>query len=429
MKIYNLFLRRVRITTTALVVSLTLLPAISSAASFGPELSLAEAEAIAVQGDAMLSGLNAKAEALDEASVADGQLPDPKARFTLFNFPTDTFDRKQEGITQLRFGFSQTVPRGDTLALRSKRTQARASAERLKTDDFTNKLQREVRTSWLETYYWINAEKVVLDNIDLFKQLVDITESQFAAGRRNQQDVIRAELESGLLEDRLTHIQQQQEQARSNLYRWIGSEALRELTKDLPALEELPPLLQIRNGLALHPALRMQDANIRTSQHSVSIAREAYKPAWTFNLDYGVRSGDNPDGTKRADFLAAGVSLDVPLFTDKRQDRRLAAAQRLESAAKYNFDDKLRDMETKLELNYSKWLRLGERLRRYQEKLIDQASENSVASLSAYQNDTSDFPTLMRAKITELNTKLKSLRLEIDYAKAQANLLYLVGEK
>ena len=392
-------------------------------------LSLQEAELLALQGDPMLGNINATAQALDEKAIADGQLPDPKAKFSLFNFPADTFERDQEPVTQLRFGLQQAIPRGDTLELKSKRTRVQAGGARAKIANETRKLRRDVRANWLETFYWARAEKLVTANKRLFREMVDITESQYAAGRRNQQDVLRAELEFGLLEDRLINIQQKQETSRARLAEWIGRESQRDLSDEFPFLPEPPNLLAIESSLPQHPALRMQQANIDMNKQNVSIAREAYKPAWSLGLDYGVRDGQNPNGTDRADLVAATVMFDLPIFTNKRQDRRLAAAQHREAAAKLQRDDKLSAMQSMLERDFVSWQRLSQRLNRYQKTLLGQATANSEASLSAYQNDATDFPTLMRAKITELNTHLKALRIHVDAAKAQARLLYLAGEK
>jgi len=40
-----------------------------------------------------------------------------------------------------------------------------------------------------------------------------------------------------------------------------------------------------------------------------------------------------------------------------------------------------------------------------------------------------EFTTLMRARITDLDVRLEDLRIRVDRAKIQANLLYLAGEK
>jgi outer membrane protein TolC len=392
-------------------------------------LTLKEAERQALLNDPMLASSDALAEALEEAAVADGQLPDPQMKVSLFNYPTDTFEFSQEPITQFRFGVQQHFPRGDTLAYKSRQTLSMAQGARANSADANLKIIRDVRKNWLERYYWLQTERIVSTNRKLFNQLVDVTQSQYASGRRNQQDVLRAELELGLLDDRLSQIRQQQRVAEAALGKWIGGDALRPLPAELPELQAVPALAQIEARLANHPTIQSAMANVEANQNSVRIAREAYKPAWTFGVDYGVRDGENAVGVDRPDFLTATLQFDVPLFTSKRQDKRLTAAQKRNSAALSQRDDKYREMQQMLNDNYARWQSLAERIQRYDDSLIFQARESSKATYNAYQSDATDFATLMRANITELNTRLQALRLRVDRAKVQAQLLYLAGEK
>ncbi len=87
-------------------------------------LSLADAERIALGADPGVARFRALADGLRERAVADAQLPDPKLKLGLMNFPTDTFDRTQEPMTQVQVGAVQAFPRGDSLALSGQRTRA-----------------------------------------------------------------------------------------------------------------------------------------------------------------------------------------------------------------------------------------------------------------------------------------------------------------
>lgn len=60
--------------------------------------------------------------------------------------------------------------------------------------------------------------------------------------------------------------------------------------------------------------------------------------------------------------------------------------------------------------------------------LIPKAIENTKAALYSYQSGRGAFTALMRAQIIELETQLRALRLDVDYKKTQAQLLYFVGE-
>jgi len=64
----------------------------------------------------------------------------------------------------------------------------------------------------------------------------------------------------------------------------------------------------------------------------------------------------------------------------------------------------------------------------YKNSLLTSARNNTATALTAYQSGVSEFNTLMRAEITELDVRLEDLRVRIDRAIAQARLLYITGE-
>lgn len=178
-----------------------------------------------------------------------------------------------------------------------------------------------------------------------------------------------------------------------------------------------------------HPVIRLETAKLEAENRAVQIAREQYKPGWSAGLEYRKRFGDDPDGSDRADMMAAMVSLDLPLFPKNRQDRRLSASLQQAEAIHLSREDRLRELRRMLESDYANWQRLGERVTLYESQLQQVAAANAQASLKAYQSGISEFTTLMRARITDLDVRLESLRIRVDRAKAQANLLYLAGDK
>lgn len=411
----------------ALICILMALLSIAKASSL-PTLSLEEAQQLAVKDEPGLRRLQASAEALAQRAIADAQLPDPKLNLGLLNFPTDTFDRAQEPMTQLQIGLQQAFPAGDSLGLKARRSEELASAQREMATDQHLKILREVRLSWLELYYWLGAERIVGQNRGMFTQLVEVTQQQYAVGRHNQQDVIRAQLELGLLDDKLEQIRIQQAQSRADLARWIGEDQIRRpLPEQFPQLPQPLDQDELESALSQHPLIRSDLAKVQAGQESVALAREAYKPGWALGINYGFRDGENLDGSERADFLSAMVTVDLPIFRDKRQDRTLAASQYELDAMRLARDERLRDLRQKLDSHYAQWRRLGDRAALYADTLQLQAQENARATLLAYQNDSADFAALTRARITELNTRLQSLRIRVDRAKMQSNLLYLSG--
>ena len=395
----------------------------------GEALTLAEAERLALREDPVVAASRARARAMEESAVADGQRPDPKLRTGLYNLPLDDLSLSSQPTTQWRIGVQQAFPRGESLKYREGRTRERAAAEEERARVAERTARRAVQENYLELFYQLEAERIVRENRGLFAALVDITQAHYGAGRSNQQDVLRAELELSQLDDRLNRIQNAADVSRAELSRWIGEAAWRPLSGGLPALPALPPEARLAAGLERHPEILRQSALIGAHRQAVGLAREQYRPGWSLGVEYRKRFGDNPDGSDRTDMAAVMLTVDLPLFTDKRQDRRLAASQQQEAAAELDREDRYRRLRRLLAREYANWRRLGERERRYTEALVKAAKENAEASLNAYQSGTTEFTTLMRARITELDVRLQALRVRVDRAKAQARLLYLSVEE
>ena len=112
-----------------------------------PIQTLEEAERLALSDDPAVQRLQARARALAENAVADGQLPDPKLKLGAVNFPTDTFNRSDTPMTQLQVGLRQAFPRGRSLTYRSRRTEAKGRAEQAMAEDKSLVVLREVRRS------------------------------------------------------------------------------------------------------------------------------------------------------------------------------------------------------------------------------------------------------------------------------------------
>jgi outer membrane protein TolC len=406
-----------------LLPGLVLLPGSARAA-----LELDGAIRIALDNDPASAASRASARAYSESAVAEGQLPDPMLKTALVNVPVDDFDIDSEPMTQLQLGVEQSFPRGNTLHYRQRRAESLASVEEANAAATMLQTVRDVRRYFLELYYQVRAAAIVAETRKLFTQLVDITQAQYGSGRVSQQDVLQASLELARLDDRATRIETAADENRAALAKWLDAAADLPLADQFPELPALPAKAQLDSALLEHPVLQAETARVNAMQQGTRIAREQFKPGWSAGIDYRKRFGENQDGSDRSDMMAAMLNVELPLFTGNRQDRRLAASIAETEAAELRRDEKLRELRRILATDYADWQRLGERAALYEAKLLRDASASADASLHAYQSGVTEFTTLMRARITELDVRLDELRIRVDRARAQANLLYLAGE-
>ncbi|MCH8844748.1 MAG: TolC family protein [SAR324 cluster bacterium] len=393
-------------------------------------LTLEEAERLALAADPGIPMYGAREAAFQERAVAALALPDPKLLMGFMAVPVDTFDLEQEPMTQVQVGLMQHFPRAGLLEHTSEQLQAKAQVQSAQSHQRRRQVVREVRRLWMELFYWNRAESVVRDTIDLFRQMVDVTTSQYSHGRSNMQDVLRAELELNLLEERRIRIGQMQDQARAGLSRWIGeAPARRALPDEPPEMDSPAELRAMVVALELHPLVEAQAAQVKAAESALGVARDKYNSQWTLSVLYGLRPGTAPDGSEWADFVSVRVTVDLPFFTENKQDRGVQAGLMDLQAAMWGKNDVMRALQSSLQEQHAKWTRLMERLSVYDTELLSLANNNSEASLRAYQNDVADFSTLVRARIMELETRLKWWRLRIDLAQTLIQIKSLVGEE
>ncbi len=412
------------------VVVFLLFPFSLAVAGEQQSLTLSDAEYIALRDDPGVAASLARAEALHADAVADARLPDPKLRTGLYNLPLDDLDISRVPTTQLRVGIQQTFPRGDTLKFKALRTESQALSERVRAHQRRGAIRRDVRKTFLDVYFQVKAARIIRSSRRLFKSLTEITRVQYGSGGSSQQDVLRAELELSRLDDRLIQVKTREDLARAKLSRWIGSAAWRRLPKFLPVLPSAPDEKDVLGHLEKHPEIGIRSAIIETRRQSIAIAKQQYRPGWTVGAEYRMRFGDDPDGSGRSDMAALMLTVDLPLFPEKRQGKRLIASRKQADAAFLERDNRYRQLREQVVATTANLKRLNERIRRYDNRLSREARANARAALEAYQNGTLEFTGLMRARITELEIRLQALKLRVDRLKNRATLLYLaVGEE
>jgi len=395
-------------------------------------LSMQQAEQIALENDSLTKSHQQYALAYKQQSVASNQWPDPKMKFGFQALPTDSFDLDQEPMTQIVLGYSQMIPRGDSLLYESELMLAQADMKLADMGLRQRQVHLAVRQAWLNVYLQEASEKILKKNRNLFKQQLDVSQSLYSAGRKQQQDVLQAELELSLVDDKLQQIASKKNEARAQLARWVGDEAANyELVSEDNLFVSVSEknIDKLLDSVWQHPGISKHNAKIKASHKQVALAKQKYKSQWGFELNYGKRSGENIDGSDRADFVSGMMKFDIPVFTEDKQDRILSSRKKSLQASKYEKQDKILFFQTKINRLYVRLNKIKTRLYLYDKKVLPQARQNSKAALNGYQSGVVSFFTLTRARDSELKAQLQRLKLFNQQSLAYVEMLFLVGEE
>lgn len=415
-----------------------------------PNVSLEKALAMAQQNDPWLHRNQLQQHAMLKRSEAANTLPDPQVSIGMQNLPTDSWSFDQDGMTQLKVGVSQMFPRGNSLAIKAKQFAGTAEQLGWQRDDRLLQIKRDVTELWLDAYLAQQTITLIDNDRALFEQMVEVAKSSYASalGKTRQQDVIRAQLEIVQLDDRLVQQQQAYETAIAKLAQWLhvfdassadamfdGSHWLADfsLPDELPNINLIDESIIAQNRsatyiveqLSFHPAILAVDSKQRVSQQEIHVAKQQYKPQWGINASYAYRD-DMPNGMSRSDLFSIGVTFDVPLFTENRQDSIVAASIADVESVKTEKLLLLKQMLSEVVKETRQLKRLNERHELYQAKLGVQSQQQAEAALTAYTNDDGDFAEVVRARIAELNVRIASLQIEVSRLKTISRLNYLL---
>lgn len=418
---------RAAVLRVVLLIAATLLGAVASHAAPLTPLTIAEAEDLALRDEPGLAELRARADALEEQSVAVGRLPDPSLRVGLQNYPINDGSFSTEGMTQAQLGIRQVFPRKRSRTMSTDRYRALAAVELRGSEARARSVIEAARAAWLETYYWQSAEQLLSESRPLFDDLLQVTQSMYAVGRSAQTDVLSAELELRRLDDRLIDASRSRTAAQGSLSQWLGADAFRPAAEKLPDWKRLPPLETLLGNLAGHPALHAADAEIDAGQAMVGLAEEKGKPGWALDLVYGYREGFHPNGEPRSDFVSLSVVVDLPLFKKNRQDRDLAAALSARRAVVSGKERIAAELRSQLNVEYASWTDLTRRLVLYETDILELTRRRAEAAMLAYQSDAGDFSDVLVGQIDYVNTRLEHLLLKIERAQSYAAIANLGG--
>lgn len=387
----------------------------------GATLTLGEVERLAVSGQPILIGLEAQASAARETAVAARQLPDPQLVTGIQDVPVNTSDAwslRRDSDTQIQAGLMQEFPRAEKRRLRGELSEGEAGRLQAEHHLAWRTVRRDAALAWLQVWKYDQTLRLTRGGLREAETQMQIVEIALRTGGATQAEFLNARQEADRLKDAVAAAEQSIAHARNGLSRWIGDEALRPVTADLPELPALPPLEVVLERVRQHPHLAGAAAQVAMAQTNADLAAAAYKPDWRVEIGYGYR----PEFSEMA---MLQVGIDLPVFTRNRQDRTVAAAHAQQEAAAAAVDDAGRQLVSEARLNHQDWERLRARLKAYDEGLLPQSGNRVTASLAGWRSGRGLLRDVIDARRGALELQMARLDLQSDLAMHTIQLSYL----
>jgi cobalt-zinc-cadmium efflux system outer membrane protein len=397
-------------------------------------LTLRDAVAIALADNQHLAELRSQAEALGAVPPQVGALPDPTLGLNALNFPTDTFDRDQEPMTQLQVTLHQTFPFPGKRGLQREAAQYDVAAAMAGVLDKQLRVAADVRSVWWELVYLDRALLIVDQNQSSMRDFVEIAQTKYKVGKGLQQDVLLAQLELSRLLNRELPLRGLRNASAADLNALLDRPANQAIQlprqppdSNLPKLPGEAQLLQ--TALETRPLLDVQREMTEAARMRLELAKKSYYPDFKLGAGYGFRDGADPVRGERADFASIMFSVDVPIYFRSKQSKAVDQRTSEYFRSKHAFNETLRSIQAAIARNLAQYGASRDQVSLYGTAIIPQAQQTVSAMLSAYQVNEVDFLNVLNAQITLYNAQISYWEAMSNAKKSLAKLAAAVGSE
>jgi cobalt-zinc-cadmium efflux system outer membrane protein len=396
-------------------------------------LGLDRAVALALDGNPGLAEIRARAQAAAAVPPQAGSLPDPMVGFNALNLPVDSFDRRQEAMTQMQFGISQELPFPGKLALKEKAAGFEAEAAGSSVEETRLRLISDVKVTWWRLFYVDRSLEIINRNQDLLRQFVEIAQTKYKVGEGLQQDVLLAQVELSQLMDRALQLEgtRRNDVARLNalLHQPANTPVVlpEKVAADLPDLLPGPKLFQMADEA--RPRLAKSLSELHAADARLELARKDRLPDFQVGALYGFRGGDNPDGSSRDDFASFRFNMSVPLYASRKQNRAIDQRSSERLAQRYALEDERVKVQADISAALADYEQAREQALLFETGIIPQARQTVASMLAGYQVNKVDFLNLVRSQITLYNHETRYWQALSEAQQALAELSAAVGRE
>ncbi len=400
-----------------------------------PVLTEGSAVEVAIRDNPSLAEMQTRYEALAEVPSQVGTLPDPMVSVNAMNFPTDTYERDQEAMTQLQVGFSQVFPFPGKLSLKEEAAEYDARAAGHSVDELRLQLIKNVKSKWWQLYYMDRALETVDSNQALLRQFITIAKTKYETGKGLQQDVLLSQLELSRLMDQeiqLEAIRRNQAIQLNILMDRPANDLITlpdKVSKMMPNLVDESELYQ--KAASVRPRLKQMETQIDAAQSRLDLAKRDYYPDFKLGVTYGDRTGDNPSppGGARSDFVSVMVGVKIPLYAGRKQSKAVSQKSLELQKNRYALLDEKGLVTAAISSAVTDYHRAKQQYSLFGSGIVPQAQQTVQSMLAGYQVSEVDFLNLVRSQMTLFNYELQYWKALSDAKQALARLEAAVGEE
>jgi cobalt-zinc-cadmium efflux system outer membrane protein len=381
----------------------------------------------ALYNNARLRSAHEEILAMEAAARRASALPDPRLGWTEYLKSVET----RVGPQERAFSLSQSFPWFGTLSLQGDVVDQKVEAARAAFDKTALEIIAGVKSACYEMAFLESAIGITQEHLQLLSQWENVAQARYASGQGPYTAVVKAQVELGVLGNRLAELEDRRRPLAANLKALLNRPGQEELK--VPELTPAQPLVLDRaqleeRMLAANPALLAWDHRSREWETVRRLAGKQGLPSFLVGVNYIQTGPARMDGVDDSgtDALMATIGVSLPLWRGKYHDADLEAGSRV-LAARSAKQEQVNSLAAALESSLFKYRDSARKMDLHDTTLIPKGRQSLDAVRSAYESGKGGFLDLIDAQRMLLEFELNRERAAIDLRINESEIERLVA--
>jgi len=331
-------------------------------------------------------------------------LPDPMFMFGYQNEGWERYTYGEMPDAQWMFSLSQTLPYPGKRSLMGERAERETESLDALYEASRLRVVAEVKERYYDLFLTHKSLELIEEKRSLFLRVEEAALGRYSSGRAPQQEVLMAQTEKYMLDERIEMLKQRLQAQEAMLNAALGREDIR-APLGRPA-EPVASTLDITlDEAVLHayensPEIRAKHMMAEAARVGVSVARKEYYPDFTLTGSYFARGGPFDD------MWSLTTAMNIPVFYRTKQRNAELESIALAEEAEHELEASKKAVAAALRDNYSMAVTASRLVFLYGDSLIPKARQGFESALSGYITGKTDLALVIRSLSVLLDYEL-----------------------
>jgi len=353
-------------------------------------------------------------------------LPDPVVSFVSVNMdgnPVPFTTLGEDSQASVGLMLEQEFPFPGKLKLAGQVAEKEAVSIGAEVDAVKSLVISQLKQAYYEYFRADRTLEILTESMDFLKRFESIAEQRYSVGQTIQQDVLRAQVEISILNQRITTLQQENGSAIAEINRLLNRPIDSPIPKPVDmtlsvfseTLEELEQEYAIKA-----PMIRANEAMLQREKLNLDLAKKQYKPDFMSSVEYG-NTPNFPD------MWRIQFGLRIPIYYKKKQQYGVLEATQNVKRAEKELRASSQEIGFSVKDQYLKIESSGKLIRLYQQAIIPQSNLALESGIASYQVGKADFLTTISNFLTLLEYEMNYFEELAKHESAIARMEQAVG--